>query len=395
MRTLSYVALVAAIATPALGLADQDKRAAQLARKYPLVDTHIDVPYRMHDGWRDISVATPDRDFDYPRAKQGGLDVLFMSIYAPAESEAVGEAYDLANNLIDQVEAMVYRDPDKFAMAYSVKQARANFGAGKVSFALGMENGAPVAGSLENLRHFYQRGIRYITLTHALANHISDSSYDEVRYWNGLSPFGFEVVEAMNKLGMIVDVSHLSDEAFADVIKSSRAPVVATHSSARKFTPEFERNMNDDMIKALAENGGLIMINFGSGFVTEKANKYDAVYFEAYASYAERNQLAESSPEMQAFEKTYREKQPYPFSNVADVADHIDHVKALVGIDHVGLGSDYDGVGDSLPIGLKDVSQYPNLVAELLRRDYSEKDIEKLLGDNILRVWREVELIAR
>ncbi len=386
--------LIALALLPTLSVASSVEEAKRLAQKYPLVDTHIDVPYRMHDGWRDLSESAPDRDFDYPRAKQGGLDIVFMSIYTPAESEASGEAYALANNLIDQVEAMAYRNPEKFAMVYSPSQALEVFEDGKIAFALGMENGSPIAGELENLQHFFDRGIRYITLTHAQANYISDSSYDDVRYWGGLSLFGFEVVEKMNRLGMMVDVSHLSDEAFYDVLDISLAPVVATHSSARKFTPDFERNMSDEMIKALAEKDGIIMINFGSSFITEEANKYYAAFGKAAGAHAKRHKLGDNSPQMEAFVKAYRARQPMPFATVEDVADHIDHVKNLVGIEHVGLGSDYDGVGDSLPVGLKDVSSYPNLVAELLNRGYGEGDIAAILGGNILRVWRQVEAAA-
>ena len=389
------IALAAWALTPMTAAASalQDK-ARELTQKYPLVDGHIDVPYRMHDGWRDVARPTPDRDFDYPRARSGGLDVVFMSIYTPASSESDGTAYELANQLIDGVEATVYRHPDKFVMAHSVAGAQAAFTAGKIAFALGMENGAPIAGSLENLAHFYDRGVRYITLAHAQANHISDSSYDDVRYWDGLSTFGVAVVEQMNRLGVMVDVSHLSDAAVEQVLRTSRAPVIASHSSARHFTPDFERNLSDALIKKIARNGGVVMINFGSSFVTAEANAYQAAYSVAAKAYATRHNLESGSAAMRAFEAAYRARRPYPFATVAEVAEHIDHVKKLAGIAHVGLGSDYDGVGNTLPVGLKDVASYPNLVAELLARGYREGDIEKLLGGNLLRVWKRVEQIA-
>ena len=386
------VLLMVMLATPLSQAGQLERRAQQLAQKYPLVDGHIDVPYRLNgEGWRDVGLSAPDRDFDYPRAKQGGLDIVFMSIYTPSSSEASGEARVLADVLIDQVEALAARHPDKFAMAYSSSEARRNFAEGLISFALGMENGAPVAGKLENLEHFYQRGVRYITLAHALSNHISDSSYDKVALWQGLSPFGFDVVKRMNELGIMVDVSHLSDRAIKDVLSTSKAPVIASHSSLRHFTPDWERNLSDELVEAIAEGGGVVMINFGSTFLTARANSER----EAFVAAAEGVEQRLAGVTGEEFDTLYRSKHPFPFASVADVADHIDRVVKLVGIEHVGIGSDYDGVGDSLPEGLKDVSTYPNLVAELLRRDYSERDIELVLGGNALRVWEQVEDLAR
>jgi membrane dipeptidase len=358
------------------------------------VDGHIDVPIRIHEQWEDVTRATEKGEFDYPRAIQGGLNVPFMSIYTPAATENDGSAYAMANNLIDQVEAIVARAPEKFAIATSTADVEEQRKYGQISLALGMENGAPIQGSMEKLRHFHKRGIRYITLAHSQANHISDSSYDSVRFWAGLSAFGRELVAEMNELGIMVDISHLSDTAAKEALEVSKAPVIASHSSARKFVdvkPVFERNMDDDLIRALADNGGIIMINFGSSFLTTEANEYSSAYSKAAGAYAKRNSLERGDPEMEEFQKFYRSRQPYPFATIGDVADHIDHVKELVGVDHIGIGSDYDGVGDSLPIGLKDVSTYPALVAELLRRGYSDKEIEKILGANLMRVWKAVE----
>ena len=390
-----WLLAAAALAFTLPAAADKyDRQAADLVRKYPLVDTHIDVPFRIHRDWEDVTRATENGQFDYPRALTGGLNVPFMSIYTPAVSEYDDSAYQLANTLIDQVEAIVARAPDKFALAKSPADVRAQFNEGKISLALGMENGAPIQGSLEKLRHFFDRGVRYVTLAHSDSNHISDSSYDTVRLWQGLSPFGRQVVAEMNRLGMMVDISHLSDKAAYDVLQRSRAPVIASHSSARHFVtnePVFERNMDDALIKALAANGGVIMINFGSTFVTTAANEYRNDYRPAAAAYAKRHGLKPDDAAMKQFEKDYRSLHPFPFATVSDVADHIDHVAKLVGVEHVGIGSDYDGVGNSLPIGLKDVSTYPALVAELLRRGYDERAIEKILGANLLRVWQAVE----
>jgi membrane dipeptidase len=375
-------------------LADKyDEQAKQIAHRYPLIDGHIDVPYRLQEKWEDVTQPTPSGDFDYPRAKAGGLSAPFMSIYTPASSEAKG-ATALANVLIDQVEAIVYRAPDKFAIARTAADVRTQFKAGKISLLLGMENGAPVAGDLKNLKQFYDRGIRYITLTHSLSNHISDSSYDKVRLWKGLSPFGQQVVAEMNRLGIMIDIAHVSDDAFFEVLKLSKVPVIASHSSLRHFTPGMERNVSDDMLKALAQNGGVLMVNFGSYFVSETARQYSEQRSNAEEAFKKLHNGAPTDAALEQFKQAYRERQPYPFATVADVANHIDHAVKLAGVDYVGFGSDYDGVGDSLPVGLKDVSQYPNLIAELLRRGYSEADIAKIMSGNVLRVMEKVEKFA-
>jgi membrane dipeptidase len=366
------------------------EQALKLAKETIIVDGHIDVPYRINDAWEDVSRATDGGDFDYPRAVQGGLNAPFMSIYIPASYETSGGSVQLANRLIDSMEALVGRAPDKFALAHSVADVEKAFSEGKIALPLGMENGTPIQGSLDNLRHFYERGIRYITLAHSQANHISDSSYDLRRKWNGLSEFGKELVVEMNKLGVMVDISHVSDDAFYQAVEISKAPMIASHSSIRQFTPGFERNMNDDMIKKLAENGGVIMINFGSSFVSKQARQWN----DQFSSKMEEKDLSWSDPQAETFSKQYRKNNPYPFASLELVLDHIDHVRDLVGIDHIGIGSDYDGVGDSLPENLKDVSTYPNLVQGLLDRGYSDADIRKILSGNLLRVWREVEAYA-
>jgi len=386
-----------ALAAACVGLSHADKydeQALMLAKKHIIIDTHIDVPYRLKAKWADVSVSLEHGDFDYPRAVKGGLDVPFMSIYIPASHEMKGGGLALANGLIDAVESIVYRAPDKFVMVDSVASMKAAKAQGKIGLALGMENGTPIEGKLENLHHFYQRGIRYITLAHSKANHISDSSYDTNKFWQGLSPFGVELVKEMNNIGMMVDISHVSDQAFYDVMTVSKAPVIASHSSARHFVPGFERNMDDKMIKALGKNHGLIMINFGSTFVTAEANEHGRQESAAMAELDKQKEGGIGKEKMAAFKAEYRKKHPFPFATVDDVADHVDRVVKLAGIESVGIGSDYDGVGDSLPVGLKDVSSYPALVAELLRRGYKEKDIEKFLGGNLLRVLGEVEKLA-
>ena len=379
----------------AAGANDIEDRARDIALSSIIVDTHIDVPYRLEEDWADVSQATAGGDFDYPRAVKGGLNVAFMSIYTPARLEAEGKSFELAEELIDMVEGIVAAAPEKFAIALSPADVEQQFEQGLLSLPMGMENGSPIQGDLANVQHFYDRGIRYITLAHGLSNHISDSSYDDNRQWGGLSDFGFEVVREMNRLGIMVDVSHVSDEAFYDVMKATRAPVIASHSSARHFTPGFERNMSDDMIRKLAENGGVIMINFGSSFLTEKANAWQEAFGEAWDAHVAASGGKPTDAMREVFRAQYvAEHGEFPYATLDETLDHFDHVVQLTGVEHVGIGSDYDGVGDSLPIGLKDVSAYPNLVEGLLERGYSEADIEKILGTNLLRVWREVEEVA-
>jgi membrane dipeptidase len=365
-----------------------------ISQRTLLVDTHVDMPYRLEEGWADVTISAPDRNFDYPRGRTGGLNVPFMSIYTPAEMEETGGAYQLANQLIDSVEALTGRAPGKFAMVHSTAQVEGAGFRGLMGLALGMENGTPIEGDLDKLRHFHNRGVRYITLAHSMSNHIADSSYDENRRWKGLSPFGKEVVAEMNRLGIMVDISHVSDEAFYQVLEISGAPVIASHSSARYFTPGWERNMSDEMIKALAENGGVIMINFGSSFLTNEARLWYESMDEVREAWSAESGFPEDSPETEAWQLAYREEHPFPFATVSDLADHFDRVIALVGVEHVGIGSDFDGVGDSLPVGMKGVSDYPNLVEEFLRRGYSEEAIQAILGANLMRVWREVETYA-
>ena len=315
-----------------------------------------------------------------------------MSIYTPATLEAEGRSKEVADSLLDMVDGFVEKWPEKFAIARSPADVRAQFSAGILSMPMGMENGSPIEGDLANLQYFYDRGIRYITPAHSLSNHISDSSYDENRQWNGLSEFGVEVIKEMNRLGIMVDVSHVSDEAFWQIMDVSAVPAIASHSSARHFTPGFERNMSDEMIVKLAENGGVIQINFGSGFLVADARDYSTARNAAGEEWLENNPEFSEHDTRELFHPIYAaEHGPFPYASLDDVLDHIDHVVALTSVNSVGIGSDYDGVGDSLPVGLKDVSTYPNLVQGLLDRGYSADDIRNILGENLLRVWQAVE----
>ena len=379
-------------------MSDEEIRAYadSLAHKFIITDGHVDVPYRMKVAGfmlkkevMDVSVRTPDGNFDYVRAKEGGLDAPFMSIYIPSGYGVTQEAKSLADSLIGMMENLATTFPDKFAMARTPQAVEENFKAGKISLPMGMENGSPIMNDLANVRYFFDKGINYITLTHGKDNQIADSSYDTTYTWNGLSPFGEEVVKEMNRVGIMVDISHVSDSTFYDVMKITQVPAIASHSSCRAFTPGFERNMSDDMIKKLAENGGVIQINFGSTFLSgESAKKFEEVR-EHVTNWLAENNLSRSDSAAQAYIEDYVTN-VNPFATVEIVADHIDHVVKIAGIDYVGLGSDYDGVGDTLPTGLKDVSDFPNLIYELLKRGYSEEDIEKICYKNVWRVWNAV-----
>ena len=404
-RALRIIAAGAAIAglacageveEPAEEPVDTAAAAARLAREAIVVDTHIDVPYRLVEEMEDISQATESGDFDHPRAMAGGLNAAFMSVYIPARHQETGDAKRVAEELIGMVEGFERDNPAKFAVARSVADVRAHKEAGVVSLPMGMENGAPIE-ALEDVAHFAARGIRYVTLTHSKDNQICDSSYvdPEERTWNGLSPFGREVVAEMNRQGVMIDVSHISDDAFWQVMEITTAPVIASHSSARRFTPGWERNIGDEMIQKVGENGGVVMINFGSAFLREDAQKQSEALWAAVGAFMKDHPDARGSGAMEEFVRGwFAENGARIYATINDVVAHIDHVVELAGIDHVGIGSDYDGVGDSLPEGLKDVSGYPNLVAALLEAGYSEQDVVKILGENLLRVWAEVERVA-
>lgn len=380
-------------------LSEEDRRqvADSLAQRFIITDGHVDLPYRLkiknfrlEREYLGIPLESSEGDFDFERARKGGLDAPFMSIYIPSTYQSKADmGRELADSLISMIEGIVNAHPDKFALARTPSDIERNTAANKISLPLGMENGAPIGDSLANLQYFFDRGIRYITLTHRTNNQICDSSYDPIRKWNGLSPFGEEVIREMNRLGIMVDISHVSDSTFYDVLKITDVPVIASHSSCRKFTPGFERNMSDDMIRALKKNGGVIQINFGASFLDSVARDNSKLRDSLENLLTAKGLTSRDSaakPLIEQFGKTHTEL----FSDVEKVADHIDHVVKLAGIDHVGIGSDYDGVGDSLPLGLKDVSAYPNLISVLLRRDYSPEDIEKICSKNVFRVWNAV-----
>ena len=377
------------------------KKAELLAQKLMIIDGHVDIPYRLNKKNEDISVLTTSGDFDYVRAKHGGLDAPFMSIYIPSSyQKRVGASKAFGLEMITLIEDLIAEYPDHFALAVSPDDLISQKKQGLISLPMGMENGSGIEDDLTNLQFFYDKGIRYITLTHAKDNLICDSSYAISETWRGLSPFGREVVVEMNRLGMMIDISHVSDAAALQVLELSRAPVIASHSSMRHFTPGWHRNMSDDILFKLAENKGVVMINFGSDFLKSSAQLSKKV-IEGKT----RKRIMDLDPDIKSkgdkyvkgLEKEYKQslwEELYDYATVEDVVDHIDYVVDLVGIDFVAFGSDFDGVGDSLPTHLKDASMYPNLIYHLLLRGYSKSDIKKLCSENLLRVWREVNTIA-
>ncbi len=380
--------------------ADNAARAEDLAHRFIITDGHVDVPYRLYATrdeagaiTEDLSARTEGGDFDFPRARAGGLDAPFMSIYVPARHQQDGTAGEVAEQLVAMVRDFERRWPDAVHVATSVAEVRAAVDAGKIALPMGLENGAPIA-KIEDVQKMHDLGVRYVTLTHSKDNALSDSSFDDHHTHGGLSALGKAVVREMNRVGIMVDVSHLSDQAFWHVLEISEVPVIASHSSARHFTPGWERNMSDDMIRALAAKGGVIMVNFGSSFLDDGIRKAREKDWDAIQKLLDEKGLTFGEPEAKRLVDAYQAEHPGPHATVEIVADHIDHIVGLVGADHVGFGSDFDGVGDSLPDGLRDVSAYPNLLRVLLDRGYSEADLQKICGENLLRVWAAVEAHA-
>ena len=376
------------LATDQVDIAQQ---AESLSYELIIADAHIYTPYRLLLNNEDVAVHSETGDFDYPRARAGGLNFAFMCIFVPVSHQKTGDSLEVADAHIERLRQLVANHPDKFEIVTSAEEVLERAGGSQVLLAMGMINGAPIGNDLERLRYFYKQGIRYIALAHSRPNQLSDSSFAGESRWGGLSPFGKDVVVEMNRLGMMIDTSHLSDNAFYQIVELSKAPVIASSSSSRHFTSGWERNIDDAMVKRLAENGGVVGINFSSDFLHDR---YKNANMEVW-HHLEKDGIGINTVRGIQLAKKYRLEHKIGYATVSDVVDHIDHLVDLVGIDHVGLGSDFDGVGDSLPEGLKDVSDYPRLIEELLRRGYSKAEIDKLCSGNLLRVWKDVERIGK
>jgi membrane dipeptidase len=365
------------------------RKALDIHRRAIVIDTHCDTPTVMLEKGIDIGQRSEQNNVDLIRMKEGGLDAAFFAIFV---SNALDQQHPSAKALemIDEVYRQIERYPELAAMAFSPQDIRWLHVEGKRAILLGMENGGPIEGSLRLLRDFYRLGVRYVTLTHGDNNDICDSSTAPAPRWNGLSEFGKTVVKEMNRLGMIVDVSHISDKAFWDVLETSQAPVIASHSCARALCSA-PRNMSDEMIKALAAKGGVIQVNFYGGFLSQDIYQKSEENRKKLAPEIEKlkEQFKDNPEEFQKaiMEMWHKDSPPPPPIDI--LIDHIDHIARLVGADYVGLGSDFDGAS-SYPQGLQDVSGYPLITYHLLKRGYGEKDIQKILGGNFLRVFDEV-----
>ena len=398
-RSLLSLALAALSLSLVAGAQQRDpvtERALRLLRDAPVFDGHNDYPWQVRQiAQGDLEQlglrrAQPDLMTDFARLEAGGVGAQFWSVYVPSPQPGTDPAASVTQTLeqIDVVHRMVARYPDHLALALTaddVERARRDR---KIASLIGMEGGHSINSSLGTLRMMYRLGARYMTLTHGLNVPWADSSTDTPQN-DGLSEFGIEVVREMNRLGMLVDLSHVSPATMNDVLDAVMAPVIFSHSSARALT-DVPRNVPDQVLARLPENGGVIMVTFVPGFISQEVADYSV------RETAERNRLTALRGSPEAIERmmtAWREENPPVRASLIQVANHIDHVRQVAGIDHIGLGSDFDGIS-SVPLGLEDVSTYPMLLAELIRRGYSDDDIRQISYRNVLRVMREAEAVA-
>jgi membrane dipeptidase len=386
--------------SPSATMHQQDYRvelteeAQRIHRAAIVIDGHNDLVWKVREKANssfdkmDISRRQEGVQTDIPRLIQGGVGAQFWAAYVPPDSARDVGAAAFCLEQMDLIHRMVQRYPQYFEMAYTAEDIVRIHDRGKIACLIGIENGTAIESSLATLRMFYALGARYMTLTHVDTNDWADSATDRPRH-DGLSSFGEDVVREMNRLGMLVDISHVSVDTAKDVLRISRAPIVATHSCAYALSP-WARNIPDDVLRLIADNGGLVMVNFGSSFLTPRGARTGGEFFEMWRDMRARNL---SKEEMERAFTNYREEHPIPAGTVATLVDHIDHIVKVAGIDHVGLGSDYDGVSQ-LPAQLEDVSGYPYITQELLNRGHSEENIRKILGGNLLRVLGRAEELA-
>ena len=377
-------------------------RALEIHERVLTVDTHADTPLRMIEPGFDLSERHNPLDtgskVDYPRMKEGGLDAIFFAAFVSQDirdNEGNERAKTLVLEMIDAVISSTEENSDLVGLALTPKDAYALERDGKRAIYLAIENGYPIGDDLANIELFFNKGVRYITLVHSSNNDIADSATDSSgAEHNGLSAFGEEVVKEMNRLGIMVDVSHASDDVFFDAIALSEAPIIATHSNARSVT-EHQRNMSDEMLRLMAENGGVVQMTLLSSYLRdEPPNPERSAALEELRS--SMKNVGVMTPEERAERRSafneINEKFPTPLATVKDVVDHIDHMVSIAGIDHVGIGCDFDGGGGI--DGVFDASEVMNITIELVRRGYSEEDIEKIWGKNVMRVFEEVQKVA-
>ncbi len=375
-------------------MTEQAERAAAIHRRALVVDGHNDLPWRLRTLFAsdferfDLAARHDEGHTDIPRLREGGVDALFFAAYVPSEYEGRGAARE-ALEQIDLIKRMVARYAE-LELARSAADIERIARSGKIAALVGVEGGHTIEGSLAVLRSYFELGARYLTLTHNDATEWADAATDEPRH-GGLSGFGEDVIREMNRLGMLVDISHVSVETMDAVLRVSEAPIIASHSGALAIN-DHPRNVPDEILERLPDNGGVVMVNFFSGFVVpaaaDVARRMLAFYRELRARHGDDDAAAE-----EAWQAWWSE-QAIPRGNVSDLVDHIDHIVQVAGIDHVGLGSDFDGCS-AVPEGLEDVSKYPAITEELLRRGYAEQDVLKVLGQNALRVLAQAEAAAR
>jgi membrane dipeptidase len=395
MRTTIIALVVALGALTAPDAQDFLARAKALHKQVPLIDGHNDYPWalREHNIERDINkldikASQPSIHTDIARLREGGVGGQFWSVYVPASMQGQ-TAVRVTFEQIDVVHRMVPRYPETFELARTAADVERIFKAGKIASLIGMEGGHSIDNSLATLRMFYAVGARYMTLTHSSNLAWADSGTDTPKL-GGLSKFGEEVVREMNRMGMLVDLSHTSPETMDDALRVTEAPVIFSHSVARALN-EHGRNVPDSILQQLPKNGGVVMVTFVPGFVSRDVNAH------GQRQTAERNRLRAQYPndtaKVEAELKTWLAANPAPRATLSQVADHIDHIRKVAGIDHIGIGSDFDGI-DTVILGLEDVSTYPALTAELLKRGYSDNDVKKILGLNVLRAMKRAEEVA-
>ncbi|KQW83252.1 dipeptidase [Brevundimonas sp. Root1279] len=396
---LTTAALLAA--TPALAQNSDDAgeaRARRILERTPLIDGHNDLPWALrqtygNDPYRvDLTTnldASTELHTDIPRLREGGVGGQFWSVYVPATLAPV-EAAKATFEQIDTVKRIVAAHPDVFELATTANDIQRIHRRGKIASLIGMEGGYSIDDSLGLLREFHDAGARYMTLTHSKTTTWADSATDAPK-WGGLSPFGEQVVKEMNRLGMMVDLSHVSEETMLDAMRVSEAPVIFSHSSARAVT-DHPRNVPDSVLRLMPEDGGVVMVTFVPGFISEEVRAWGAA---RAAEDARLKSLHPGDPKaVTDGVAAWTAAHPTPRASIDDVVAHIQHVRDVAGVDHVGLGGDFDGVG-ALPVGVEGVDAYPGILAALLAKGWTEADIRKLSGENVLRVMRQVEAVAQ
>ncbi len=382
-------------------------RVTRVLAKTPVIDGHNDLPWEIHDRFagklsgidllgNTAALASGDAIglmTDIPRLRRGGVGGQFWSVWIPTEVQGPA-AVQLTLEQIDIVRNMVARYPKDFEMAYSAADIRRIHQAGRIASLIGIEGGHQINDSLAVLRQMYVLGARYMTVTHSVNNDWADSATDTPKH-HGLTPFGREVVREMNRLGMMVDLSHVSAETMTAALETSEAPVMFSHSSARALN-DHPRNVSDEVLKLVARNGGVVMVNFYPGYVSDARNRWDAEYAAARARFSTPpfSGLYIGQPERaKAALDDWMKSHPAPEVTIAQVADHIDHIRQVAGIDHVGIGSDFDGV-PATPKGLEGVDKYPDLLVELAKRGWTDDQLAKVAGENILRVLAQVDAVG-